>query len=211
MRRIPPRTVQQETEATTTKRPRRAAVSPPVLTTASGHPLRKAAAEARIVQACASSADKPAHEVVRPSKAQKSSSAQEMELDELLTLLSTCKYDTSAHTHDCPDCSAPQKSRSHLRSHLFFQHDTYLCKTSYCSSTFTDSRKMLRHYAKEHQKGDYKCDFVGCDEEFNHRSKLEEHKLVHGEAMHKCDECEACFKFPRDLCSHKLSHTDEMF
>ncbi len=183
-----------------------------MLTSSSGRPVRRAAVEAgrRIVQASAASASQPAHEVVKKSRSTRKKE-QDLALDDLMQLISTRKYDTSGRTHRCPECEDIQKSRSHLRSHLFLKHDIYLCKMSYCDETFRDTKKMMKHYTNAHQRGLFVCDFAGCDEEFEFPSKLQEHQISHSEQLHECDQCEAKFKFPRDLRRHKLSHSGETF
>ncbi len=103
----------------------------------------------------------------------------------------------------CNECEAGFERRTLLRVHLEEAHAMYLCTTLYCEDYFVSQQACADHYAANHGHGQFRCE--QCDKTFTHRSKYNEHMIVHTAEMDKkryrCDwpDCDNVFSHERDL------------
>ncbi len=111
----------------------------------------------------------------------------------------------------CNECEAGFERRALLRVHLEEAHAMYLCTTLYCEDYFVSELVYADHYAANHACGQFHCE--ECDKTFTHRSKYNEHMIVHTAEMDKkryhCDwpDCDNMFTHERDLFHHRVGHT----
>ena len=133
----------------------------------------------------------------------------------------------------CDICQKEFKRAAELRRHKDSVHNQnsqqYFCKVPGCnraSRPFPRKDKLADHTARVHGKSTasealdygagvseatYRCDFQGCEREFNQRADLLRHQRTHtdeSERPHKCAQCEKSFLYPKDLKRHQATHLD---
>ena len=92
--------------------------------------------------------------------------------------------------------------------HEFVHSDIKKYNCDQCSASFKYSQSLKAHKIS-HEKPKFWCN--ACDKYYKNKNTLRNHiALVHSDIRkHKCDQCEASFKYSQSLKAHKISHSKE--
>ncbi|RYN70786.1 hypothetical protein AA0117_g10169 [Alternaria alternata] len=133
----------------------------------------------------------------------------------------------------CDICQKGFNRAAELRRHKDSVHNLnppqYFCAVPGCdraSRPFPRKDKLADHTARIHgqsttskafehgeevSEATYRCDYEGCEREFDQRADLLRHQRTHtdeSERPHKCTQCEKSFLYPKDLKRHQATHLD---
>jgi hypothetical protein len=133
----------------------------------------------------------------------------------------------------CDICQKEFNRAAELRRHKDSVHNLnppqYFCAVPGCdraSRPFPRKDKLADHTARVHgqsttseafehgeevSEATYRCDYEGCEREFDQRADLLRHRRTHtdeSERPHKCAQCDRSFLYPKDLKRHQATHLD---
>jgi hypothetical protein len=133
----------------------------------------------------------------------------------------------------CDICQKGFNRAAELRRHKSSVHNLnsqqYFCTVPGCdrvSRPFRRKDKLADHTTRVHNlaaapeafendeeisEATYRCEYQGCEREFDQRAELLRHKRTHTckhERPYKCAQCRQSFLYPKDLKRHQATHLD---
>jgi hypothetical protein len=134
----------------------------------------------------------------------------------------------------CDVCLEECSRAAELRRHKDIFHNQnppqYFCEVPGCNRTsrpFPRKDKLADHTARVHGQSiasmafehdeevsetTFRCEYEGCEREFDQRADLLRHQRTHvdkSERPHRCAQCEQSFLYPKDLKRHQATHLGE--
>ena len=109
----------------------------------------------------------------------------------------------------CDLCGRNCRTKRHLELHMK-SHEQKFCDM--CDYQCESRQTLLKHISRKHpdptkEKEQYPCHI--CGKVFLTSTYLKDHIAIHGDAIHKCNQCDRSFKTPKNLKNHIIRDHEE--